>query len=291
MRRLPPLRALEAFLRVAKLGSAKAAAADLSLSAPALSRRIKALEDFIGKPLFDRRAHSMELNDEGRELLTAIDPAMEAMAIAVERITADVGEYRLHLGVLPLFGSQRLIPRLKELRRKYPKLHIDVITSNHAENLLGDTVDAAIIIAAEVDPKLYSVRLDRNRVYAIAARKYVEEHNLVEPKDLAGHTVLVHSEMRGTFEAWRSAVGEPGLEPASIDLMDSGQLMLEAAAQGLGVAIMHGSHFSDAKDPRLTRLFNTEVESPYSYWFVCRPRALEQRAVRLFHDWLMQSAI
>ena len=51
MRRLPPLRSLEAFLRVAKLGSAKAAASELALSPPALSRRIKALEDFIGKSL------------------------------------------------------------------------------------------------------------------------------------------------------------------------------------------------------------------------------------------------
>jgi LysR family glycine cleavage system transcriptional activator len=67
--------------------------------------------------------------------------------------------------------------------------------------------------------------------------------------------------------------------------------MLEAAANGLGVAIMHGSHFSDARDPRLTRLFDTEVESPYSYWFVCRPRALKQRAVKIFHDWLLKAGV
>ena len=67
--------------------------------------------------------------------------------------------------------------------------------------------------------------------------------------------------------------------------------MLEAAANGLGVAIMHGSHFSDARDPRLTRLFDSEVESPYSYWFVCRPRALKQRAVKIFHDWLLKSGV
>jgi LysR family glycine cleavage system transcriptional activator len=54
---------------------------------------------------------------------------------------------------------------------------------------------------------------------------------------------------------------------------------------------MHGSHLSDARDPRLVRLFDIEVESPYSYWFVCRPRALKQRAVRIFHDWLLKSAV
>jgi LysR family glycine cleavage system transcriptional activator len=291
LRRLPPLRALEAFIRVAKTGSSKAAAAELGLSAPALSRRIKALEDFLGKPLFDRRAHAMTLNRDGEELLAAIEPALETMSLAVEKLAKPSGDFRLRLGVLPLFGSQRLIPRLPELKRLYPKLHIDVITSAHAELLLGDTVDAAIIITSEVDPKLYSVRLDRNKVYAITSRRLAEEQSLEEPADLAGQTVLVHSEMPGIFDAWCEAVGVPELRPASIDQMDSGQLMLEAAAQGLGVAVMHGSHFSDAKDPRLTRLFDADVESPYSYYFVCRPRALEQRAVRIFHDWLTNSAL
>ncbi len=291
MRRMPPLRSLEAFVRVAKLGSAKAAASELSLSPPALSRRIKALEDFMGKPLFDRKAQAMVLNGEGQALLVAIEPALEAMAEAIEELAGDGGEYRLRLGLLPLFGTQRLIPRLPELRKMFPKLHIDVDTSAHAENLLGDVVDAAIIIADQVDPRLYSVQLDRNSVYAIASAKLAAEGTLNVPNDLKTHTVLVHSDMPLIFDAWRNAVGEPKLKPAAIDHIDSGPLMLEAAANGLGIAIMHGSHFSDAKDPRLTRLFNIEVESPYSYWFVCRPRALKQRAVRIFHDWLLKAGI
>jgi LysR family transcriptional regulator, glycine cleavage system transcriptional activator len=291
MRRLPPLRSLEAFVRVAKLGSAKAAASELSLSPPALSRRIKALEDFMGKSLFDRRSQAMVINSDGRALLNAIEPALEAMAEAVEELSGQGGEYRLRLGLLPLFGSQRLIPRLPELRKLFPKLHIDVDTSGHAENLLGDVVDAAIIIAAEVDPKLYSVRLDSNNVYAITSKTMAAENNIKTPADLVRHTVMVHSDMPLIFDEWRRASGVPKLKPAAVDSMDSGPLMLEAAANGLGVAIMHGSHFSDAKDPRLTRLFDVEIESPYSYWFVCRPRALKQRAVKIFHDWLLKAEV
>jgi LysR family transcriptional regulator, glycine cleavage system transcriptional activator len=63
--------------------------------------------------------------------------------------------------------------------------------------------------------------------------------------------------------------------------------MLEAAAQGLGVAFMLESHLRNAHDDRLVRLFDVDVGSPYSYWFACRPRALENRAVRLFRDWLV----
>src|SRR3546814_20713142 len=84
--------------------------------------------------------------------------------------------------------------------------------------------------------------------------------------------------MPETFAEWRQAIGMPYLEPAGIDFFDSGPLMLEAAAQGIGVAFMHGHHFDNAQDARLSRLFDFDVDSPYSYWFVCRPRALRQRS-------------
>lgn len=291
MRRLPPLRALEAFVRVARLGSAKAAAAELALSPPALSRRIKTLEEHIGRPLFERRSQAMVLNEHGKALLESVSPALDSIADAVEEIMAEGTDFRLTLGVLPLFGSQRLIPRLPELKRAFPKLHIDVVTSAHAENLLGDAVDAAIVIASDVDPRLYSVRLDENKVYAIASHELADKEKITQPADLNRYTVFVHSDMPRTFDTWRERVGVPDLKPVSVDHMDSGPLMLEAAAQGLGVAIMHGAHYSDAKDPRLTRLFDFEVESPYSYWFVCRTRALKQRPVKIFHDWLIKAKV
>ena len=93
------------------------------------------------------------------------------------------------------------------------------------------------------------------------------------------------------FDAWKEAVGLPDLQPLATDNYDSGQLMLEAAAQGLGVAFMHASHFKEAADNRLVRLFPIRVESPYRYYFVCRPRALQTRAVRIFRDWLIAADI
>lgn len=292
MRRLPPLRALEAFIRVARLGSSKAAAAELALSAPALSRRIKSLEEHIGKSLFERRNQSMVLNEDGQTLLDAVAPAMETIGEAVDQMTVSGSDLRLRLGVLPLFGATRLVPRLPELRKLYPKLHIDVDTSTHAENMLGDVIDAAIIITDNVDPNLYAVKLDSNKVYAIAATDLVNGPNAIKaPADLKDHNVLIHSDMAKAFDRWKEAVGLPDLEPASVDQMNSGPLMLEAAAQGLGIAIMHGGHFSDANDPRLARLFDYDIDSPYSYWFVCRKRDKKNRAVRIFHDWVVKAGL
>ena len=86
MRRLPPLTALEAFVQVARLGSVKAAAEELALSTPALSRRVQALERFIGRPLFDRKHQALEINSEGQRLLDDIAPALDSLSQALENI-------------------------------------------------------------------------------------------------------------------------------------------------------------------------------------------------------------
>ena len=289
MRRLPPLTAIEAFIQVARTGSVKAAAQELALSAPALSRRIQALERFIGKPLFERRHQAVALNSDGERLLQQIAPVLDRLTDAVEYMTSGIEVLRLRLGVLPLFASQRIFPHLGDLRARYPQIHLDIDTAGHNMARVGDGLDAAIALAREPDPSLYAKRLDTNNVYVIGARSLLDGPDPVtRPEQIEKLTALIHRDMPDTFSAWRHAAGLDELEPLAIDHFDSGALMLEAAAQGLGIAFMHESHFDEAHDPRLVKLFDIEVASPYSYWFVCRPRAMQMRQVKWFHDWLVE---
>ncbi|WP_232493476.1 LysR substrate-binding domain-containing protein [Novosphingobium kaempferiae] len=279
-------------MRVVRLGSAKAAANELALSPSALSRRVAALEDFTGKRLFTRQHQAMKLTDEGQAFYTAIAPKLEELAEAVEA-QIDRGQVlRLHLGVPSLFGGQRLFPRLPELRKLHPRLHIDIDTGAHLEDRVGDTLDAAIILAKEPDPQYYRVQLDHNKVYAITSQALADEMGSVpDEAKLSRQTFLIHQDLPDSLEAWKRAIDMPDLDPASVDRFDSGQLVLEAAAQGLGIAIMHDDHFRRAHDTRLARLYDVEVESPYRYWFVCRPKSLESRPVRIFHEWLLQAGL
>lgn len=289
MRRLPPLTALEAFVHVARLGSVKAAAEELALSTPALSRRLQALERYIGRPLFERKHQALEINADGTALLNDIAPALDAMTVAVDRIVSGGTQLRLRLAVAPLFASQRLFPHLPELRQAYPNLHLDIETTPHSLARLGDGLDAAIMVASDIDPNLYSVQLDRDLIYLIASRELVESRKITKPQDLEKETILIHKDMSANFDEWKEAVGCPDLQPQAIDSYDSGPLMLEAAAQGLGIAVMQARHYLQANDRRLAPLFDYKVESPYKYYFVCRPRAMQNRAVRIFHDWLVKS--
>lgn len=291
-RRLPPLRALEAFVRVVRLGSAKAAASELGLSPSALSRRVAALEDFTGKRLFTRQHQAMKLTDDGQAFFAAVAPKLEELAEAVESQVDPGRVLRLHLGVPTLFGGQRLFPRLPELRSLHPRLHIDIDTSPHMESRVGDTLDAAIVLSREPDPAFHAVRLDHNNVYAITSRALAKEIGPVpDIAKLSRQTFLIHHDLPDSFNAWKEAMKLEKLEPASIDQFDSGQLILEAAAQGLGIAIMHDDHYVRAQDERLARLFDIEVESPYSYWFICRPRDLESRPLKMFHEWIVKAGL
>lgn len=289
MKRLPPLTALEAFVETARLGSVKAAAESLSLSSPALSRRLQALEAFVGRPLFDRRHQAVHLNVDGDRLLAAIGPQMDGLARALEDAVGQGAIDRLRLGVMPLFASHRLIPRLGRLRATHPSLHLDLDTAPHALARLDEGLDAAIALTRQPDPGLYARKLGSNKVFAIVGNALAEgPHAIRSPAQIADHTILVHRDIPDTFNTWREAVGLPDLRPAAVDVFDSGQLILDAAAQGLGVAFMLDMHFEDAADPRLHRLFDIAVESSYSYWFACRRSALARRPVRLFHDWLVE---
>ncbi len=289
MRRLPPLTSIEAFVQVARLGSVKAAAEALSLSSPALSRRIQALERFVGHPLFERRHQAVHLNPDGERLMAEIGPAIDALALAMERATGSVEVMRLRLAVPSLFASQRLMPKLPDLRELHPDLHIDIDTGSNRVARLDEGLDAAIAITTEVDPSLYSRRIDNNCVVAIGSRAVQEGPDAIrEPADLANATIFLHRDMPDSFAYWRDAIGLPDLQPAAIDHFDSGQLILDAAAQGLGVAFMLESHLYGSGDDRLVRLFDHKVESPYSYWFACRRSALKRRPVRIFHDWLFE---
>ncbi|WP_176592398.1 LysR substrate-binding domain-containing protein [Sphingobium sp. EM0848] len=293
MRRLPPLTALEAFVQVARLGSVKAAAEELALSTPALSRRVQALERFIGRPLFDRKHQALEINADGQRLLDDIAPALDSLSQALENIQSGGNQLRLRLAVMPLFATQRLFPHLGALRQRHPQLHIDIETTPYAVARLGEGLDAAIVLAKDIDPALYAHELDHDEVYLIGRKALLEAPNaLTSPQELANHTVLLHRDMTMAFDAWKEAVDLPDLQPLAVDNYDSGQLMLEAAAQGLGVAVMHASHYNESGDSRLVRLFPaTKVKSPYRYYFVCRPRALQTRAVRIFRDWLIGADI
>jgi LysR family glycine cleavage system transcriptional activator len=242
-------------------------------------------------PLFDRRHQAITLNSDGEKLLERIAPALDMLSDAIEISTGGGQEImRLRLSVPALFASQRLMPLMPDLRKRHPDLHVDMNTTINGLARLNDGIDAAVVLVRDVDPSFYSRRINQGQITLIAGKALVDSlGHPFEPRDIEKLTVLLHNDLRDSFDRWRESAGIPDIEPLTIDYFDSGQLILDAAAGGLGIAFMMDGHLSAAQDERLIRLSDTHVAYPQSYWFACRKSALSNRATRLFHDWLFDT--
>ena len=283
MRRLPPLGAIQAFVHAARLGSMKAAAESLALSAPALSRRVQALEQAIGVPLFDRTPNGAFLNDRGAELHRELEPFLEGLSQAFEKAKEEETDARIRLAVPSLFASQRLLPAIATFREREPRIVIDVDTGANRISRLGGDIDVAIAITDHVNERYDARILEAGSIIAIGSDALSRKVRTAQ--DLVGTHILLHRDMPNAFEAWCDAFG---VTPSalSVSYFDAGQLILDAAAEGLGVAFMLESHLTYSADSRLVKLLPEAAPSPYAYWLACLPSSLERRPVRQLRDWL-----
>ena len=287
MRRLPPLGALEAFVVVAQRGTLKAASTDLHLSISALSRRIQSLESHLGLALFDRRDRVFRLTIEGQTLLDSLVPVFESMIHAFDGVRKD-GLEALRIGVLPAFASGWLLPRLARFRAANPRLEVVLDTTPSPLSRLGTGLEAAIVLAERPEEGLYVRPLPTQSLIAVCAPRLTQGPNAIASSaDLASHTLLLHRDMPELLDAWLDGLHLRERGPKAVEYYDSGPILLEAAAHGLGVALAFDFMVPEMlASGRLVRPFTDHVQSPLNYFFACRPGALTSRGLKAFHDWL-----
>ena len=164
------------FLAVVDAGSLTGAAAMMGTSQPTLSRKIEEIEQRIGSSLFERAARGLRLTDAGAALL---EPARQ-MKLAAEALTLTAMTHTQEMaGTVRLTASEMtasyLLPELiAALRRRYPEIQIEVVVSNHMENLLERQADIALRHARPTQSGLVTRRIGDLRIEAYARRDYMD---------------------------------------------------------------------------------------------------------------------
>src|ERR1044072_3711651 len=125
-RRLPPLNALRAFEASARLGSFVSAAAELRVSAAAVSQQVRRLEQCLDTTLFQRLARGLTLTDQGRDYLPELSAGFDLLGESTARVRAKRGDGVLTLTQLAAFANGWLLPRLHPLRERGRRLHLVV---------------------------------------------------------------------------------------------------------------------------------------------------------------------
>ncbi|MEX0838290.1 MAG: LysR substrate-binding domain-containing protein [Parvibaculum sp.] len=240
-RDLPPLSALKAFEAAARLGSATAAARELFVTHGAVSRQIRALEDWAGTRLFDRAGKRLKLTDAGGAYRDAVAVAFDGIAAASVRLRASTGTSRLLIvNALPTFAMRWLLPRLAQFQRLEPRVELKLVTSDEEVARLAHG-SYHVAIRREQAPwpaGLTGAAFLAEREIPVAAPSLLDRLPVTSPADLARHTLL-HADTRpGAWTRWLDAAGAADVEAqAGRQHFDHFYLALQAASDGIGIAL------------------------------------------------------
>lgn len=277
LRRSLPLNAIDAFLVTARHLNLTHAAKDLCLTQGAVSRKIAALEQWFGFPLFERHARGLHLTPQGSALLPELQAAFEHLASVAEQARQQQTVVRLKA---PTCAMRWLVPRLLRLERENPDLQVSLTTtSDHTVNFKTEPYDAAIVFGTQLSA---GDLLFEEALTPVIGAEY--EVNSV-PEQM---TFLHPTRDKTDWSLWLA--GQTRISPAMkknqhFDTMD---LAISAAIQGFGIAIADETLVADdLRAGRLRRPYTHSVKTGASYRLVLRASPDKAAGLAIFRDTLL----
>lgn len=235
------LQAMQAFSRVAELGSFTRAADELGLSRAMVSTHVRRLEKRFGLRLLNRTTRKVALTPAGTEYLGHCKRVFTELRAADEmlRRTQEQPEGRLHVDVPGSFGRHILLPALPEFLARYPGIDLDLRLNERLVDLVQEKVDLAVRAGIVTDPNLVARQIACSRWITCASPAYLARHG--RPRtvaDLAGHA-LIGSTPAESHKArdWHFAPGAGDLpeQPEYRFMINEAEAAMLAAVHGAGI--------------------------------------------------------
>lgn len=247
MSALPPLPSLLAFEAVARRRSFGLAASELHLTASAVSHQIARLEAQIGVRLFERSAHGVRLSAAGEQYLSRIGGALGAISAATDDLRQGMSN-SLYVHASPSLASLWLMPRLKGFAEANREISLNLSASHvHSDFALGQ-VDLDIRYGVPRWPDLVVEPLFEESILPLASPAFIRERRLKRVGQLLDVPLIQSNVNVVQWSDWLAKFsGAPAPDRFALRF-DRAQMALEAAVQGLGVALesstMAASHIA-----------------------------------------------
>lgn len=251
----------DAVLAIARRGSFRAAALELGVSTTSLSNLISALERRLGVRLFNRTTRSVSLTDAGRNFVDQVAPAVatlhDAMLAASAQQESPSGTIRIN--AFPTAAREILAPLLLPFLRRYPQVHVDLVTEGRIVDIVAEGFDLGLRSAELVPSDMIAIPVGPPRRFAVVASPaYLEAHGMPEtPPDLMRHRCLRIRLPNGALHRWQF---ERDGQPFQIDVegpitLDEASLARIAALENMGIGyFMESDVREDLEAGRMVRL-------------------------------------
>lgn len=234
----PGLIELEAVLAIARKGSFRAAAVELGFSTTAMSNAIAKLERDLGVRLFNRTTRSVSLTDAGRTFVAQVGPALQDIHAAIDgaRSHQATPTGTLRINAFAAAAREVFEPLLLQFLRRYPEVHVDLVTEGRLVDIVADGFDLGIRGLDLVPTDMIAVPLGLPRGNAVVASPaYLLAHGKPQvPPDLMGHACIRVRLPDGSLYRWRF---EKDGQPLQIDV--AGPLTLDE------VSLVRAAVFAD----------------------------------------------
>lgn len=291
-RYLPPIPALMALEAVDRLGTASAAAEELSLTQGAISRALQGLEAQLGVALILRERQRLRLTPAGRDYVAEVRKALNLLASASLTLRANPTGGALNLAILPAFGMHWLAPRLARFAQSHPEVTINLSTRLKPFDFTGTAFDAAIhygrLDGGRQDwPDVDSLKLMDEEVLAVAAPGFPA---LGAATDILTHPLLQLESRTGDWGRWLAHYGHPGLRPPGM-LFDQFATLTQGAIHGMGAALIPTFLIQrELAEGRLIPIFGPPVPALGSYYLVWPGSTPDRAPLRSLRLWLQSDA-
>lgn len=230
-----PLNALRAFEAAARLGGFSAAAVELGVTAGAVTAHVKALEDALGAPLFERFAKGVRLTPLASRVLPEFSDAFDRLGLAVHALRAEAAPKTVHIAALPAVAQLWLSPRLPAIRRAAPEITISITAMEAPPDLKRAAFDLNLFYREDGGGQ----EVAADEIFPVCAPDLARHLSVQE--DLAGVACLTDSAWREDWAIWADAV-RPGWKfVAKGPVFSLYALAVEETINGAGVLIGHSA--------------------------------------------------
>lgn len=195
---------------IAKLGTMAAAAQEMGVTPPVVSRRLAALEERLGIRLLNRTTRRLSLTPEGEIYLADGARILEQVQALEHRLGSGSQQPQgtLRIGATLGFGRSHIAPVLSRFTEEFPHVEVQLHLTDKAINLVDQGFDLVIRFGEAADSRLTARLLAKNRRLLCAAPSYVAEHGMPStPRELGKRNCIFIREADETFGTWHLKKG------------------------------------------------------------------------------------
>ncbi len=288
MIQLPPLRSLEAFIAVIRLGGFAPAAEALTLTPSAISHRIRDLESLLGVRLFERRNRTVVPTDVAMRYHEALNEGVERIAAATRIIAERRGGEVLSLHCAPTFAAQWLMPRLKDFITRHPELDVRLASTPDAVILQDGLFDLDIQYGRPVAPGCCSIALATEFIVPLCAPDIAV--NLDHVSDLSRQHLLHSVRNLVQWDRWLDEQKQSTAMPFRGMHFDRSFMAIAGAVDGLGVCLESTLMAErEIASGRLVQPFGSLGIRVIGHRLVWNARLGQQRKITAFRTWITEA--